>query len=1117
MSRSSISRGAPCSPCHIMGLCALLLVASSQVSCLVEYDFERKPQQLGSLGEEVHDIWRKDAARARQDAPAKTLMLDARRADFVQAVDTMAPAQELERVDGFLQSSLVLIDDGTLPGLTRKSRIAMLDASADDALLFAISDISKPLPADFVSPIATPDLIGHITTYPELRELGIKGSRIVLDNDGFTDAGERDPNESSGISDLTRTVSSLLEDVDPAAINDSLALLTRDLLLREDERFTVLDATRPLHVAVYDKRGLPRATPEGIDEVFVDANGDGLADLDASGNFALKLGGSMSARPFELSGLQQDAFGRAKSSPDHYAFEYVDLNKTGLGFIIREYATLSANNVIIDLLATFRAILGATVVLEDEDGAYRGFSPNNPLMDLSWGLVHALSYEKLPELLDATVELFNRGDSEIASVVVALEESVEIAGRHPNAQLAPTQTILFDMIPTLHKIAEDPALWRDFMNALSHPMTPKVGEAMVTLMSYRNTEADVTLMGAYDQCFMDCKAGHELGTVARFECVRACPSNEIFKEKMDFTAPESPENRSMLQSTWHLMWSLKGVPYTMEMDEVKIFGNPSPTPPLLISLPGGSEAFLRSVAGNLTLAEAVPADLFSGSEIGPLFAVFNIDAENIAGFVEFLSQLFFPGIEYNGEPYKLSVKPTPDELTRMFAQDDIIFASDDRETVLDVREPVDADGYKLAESLADSLFEAEASGLLDAVYPTAKAFSDHNKEHLLLELFEVVHKHYPQDAQLYRQKNGNVSPSQAANLRSFEPVMKEIFQSGRLLGGLARLSARLRGMQEVFGIDVNEQMRLLVYHVTTPGNLVTRDGRTFINLPDGRTEQSLTPMHLLTDALGRMSDRLGEDPEAQERFDRAVGALLELAIGAQWPEGGEASFSKQGSLALTVTTTSFLAERAREKRDAGQLDTWLKQDFYSSLEELWPSRLVAGMVFFAEQLLSVPENREVLDRFVAHMVGTPVGREHTTMMGYMLVVQSVNTQVWVPIARSLSRILDPDRDWETGDTLSKLPLLSHGALALHRLMLEDTQGVGIELINRGLRAPSANADAPLFVLADVVASYFRADPSSTARFSLEDMRLMLTRLAAWMSDEAKGLEQLYDLVDLRVK
>ncbi len=1096
-------------------LSALTVCLLGGVRCVPEYDFERDPPEVGTLGEEVHAIWAKDAARAPENAAQKAELLDARREEFVDAVDTMAPASELGAIDLFLQATLTLIDDETLPSLTRKLARALGEAQRDDALLAALGDASRPAPADFISPIATEDLLGYVTAYPKLDELATRGARIVLDNDGFTDEGERDPQEPEGLSELARTLAIELDDLDPADIEEPLAILVRDMLLRPDPRFEVPDATRPLYVAIYDARGVPRVTEDALRDLFMDADGDGRPDLSPQGDFMLRGGSTLSADIFNEDGtLIRDAFGRAKTDSDSFAFEYADLNQTGLGFLIREYADLWAQDVTVDLLATFRTVMGEMVIHEDARGAYFGFSKDNPIMDLVWGLVHALAYDGLPELMQDAMRFLDSSSSEVAGVVVALEQGAEIAGNYPDAELKPTQTILFDMIPVLHEISQDPALWRDFMNALGNPVTPRVGEAMVTLMSYRNTRAEPEIMGAYDTCFMDCKAQHNIGTNERFECIRACPNDAIFKEPMDFSAPESPENRSQLQAIWHLMWSLSGVPYAMEMDEIRLNGNSSLLPPPLIALDGGAEAYLRSVAGNLDLAEAVPDELFTGNELGPLLNVLGISAGNISGVIEFLSQLFFVGIEYDGVQYQLTRRPTPDQLTRLFIQDDIKF--EDGGVLIDVREPVDADGYILSDHLADGLFEAEASGLIDAVQPMAKAFSDHDKEHLLLELFEVVHKHYPNNPEVFLTKDGAVSESQAANLRSFEPVMKEVFEDGKLLASLFALSKRLQMLEQSRGLEMNERVRLLVQHVTTPSNFTTRDGQTFVNLPDGRTARDLTPLHVLVDALDRTVTRVEGDPEVQERFEHAVGAIFDLALAAEWPDGGEPRFVKDGSVALVVTLMDFLAGRAEVRRDAGTLEPWLLNDVYTTVEELWPSRLLAGLVVVAEQLLKEPENRAVLDDFIAYLVGTPEGREHTTVLAYQVVVRSVDVDAWLPVARALSRLIDPDRDWETGDRLSTLPILSHGAMTLAGVVENDPDGVGTQMLHRGFRR-DINGDAPIFTIGDIVAQYFRVDPASDAPLSAQDYRNFFAQLTAWMQDEAKGLEQLYDLVALRVK
>ncbi len=1079
-------------------------------SCVREYDFEQEPRELGTLGEEAHAILLKDAPRAVYKGAEKEALLIAERDRFVTTLDTIAPQSELALLDILLQSTLSLIDSGLLPGLTRKASKVSRAAAQDAELLVAITDATSPQPADFISPIAAPDLIGYVTTYPNLRELGIRGTRIVLDNDGFTDDGEPDPDESNGVTELMRTLSTALADIDPEQIGDPLAIIVRDLLLQEDVRFAPADATRPLYVSVYDARGLPLANPDVQAQIFVDQDGDGLPDVDANGDFVLQTGGVMSHQAFaHMDGGDRDGFGRSRVNGGAFAFSYIDLNHTALSFLIREYAKLTEQGAVADLLAAFRQIMGPTVIQNDARGPYRGFNQDNPLMDLSWGLARALSIESLPELAAQSAQFIEDGDSELAGVVVALEKSVELAQNHPDAKLAPTQTLLNDLIPTLHAIASDEQLWHDFMNALGDPITPKVGESMLTLMSYRNTKATVAPDGFYDTCFKQCRDTHQLGSIARFDCIRGCPNDEIFKEPMDYSLPESPENRSQLQATWHLMWSLAGVPYSMEMDEVRIAGNSTPSPPPLIALSGGAEAFLSSVAGNLDLADAVPRETLEGDELGPLFAALGVGNENVAGIVEVLSSLF--GVQ-------LSRRPTPDQLTRMFTQEDIAYreGEDDEAVIIDIREPRDIEGYKLSDNLADGLYEAEASGMIDAVYPMAKAFSDHGKEHLLLELFTVVHKHYPNDPSVYRQANGTESPSQAANLRSFEPVMRDVFEDGRLLEALFNLSTRLQQLEASQGLRLNEQLRLFIWHATRPGNFTTRDGLDYINLPDGRTQRDLAPLHVLVDSLGRIVDAIAEDPEAEARFERALGALFDVALGAEWPAGQTPRFKSEASIALTANVLEFAADFTAEKRDAGQLEVWLQDDLYITLEELWPSRLLAGLVLIAEQLLTVPENRATVDEFVSYLVGTQRGREHTSLMAYQLVLRSVNTTVWVPIARTIAKLLDPDRDWQVSGQYAAMPLTSQGALVLHEVMRLDEAGTGIALMNRALLRTS-EARAPIFALLDIFSSYLRLEPGSDAPLTPEDHTFMLEQLSDWLEDDANGMEQMYDLVELRAK
>ena len=1083
---------------------------SAGPGCLRDYDLDRPRVEPGTLGEEAHAILLKDAPRSSHAGEAKRELLERERDRFVASIDAIAPKPTLPDLDALLQRTLRLIDEGLLPTLTRQIAEIVRAAAADAELLAAVSDATLPQPADFISPISAPDLLGYIAAYPDLRQLGLKGARIVLDNDGYTEQGLPSVEESNGVSELMRTLATALQEIDAEALGEPLAVLVRDLILKQDPRFERDGEHNPLWVALYDARGLPLGNPEVRDQLFIDQDGDGLPDLDQSGDFLLRMGGTMPRRAFaRADAVARDPLGRAKLADDTFVFEYIDLSLTPLAFLIGEYAALSERGVVADLLAAFRQIMGPTVVHTDERGAYRGFNQDNPLMDLSWGLAHALSVDALPELTARSAQFLEEASGETAGVIFALEQGAEIASTHPEAELRATQTILIDLIPTLHAIASDSQLWHNMMGALGDPITPRAGEAMVTMMSYQNTRAEVAPGGAYDACFQDCRERLELGTSARFDCIRACPAGEIFKIPMDRSLAETPETRSQLQATWHLMWSLAGVPYTMDLDEVRIGRNTPPAPPPFLKLKGGAEAFLRSVAGNLDLADAVPKELLEGDELGPLLTALGVGGDDVAGVVEFLSELF--GV-------KLSRRPTPDQLTRMFTQDDIVYreGSGDDIIVIDVREPRDAEGYKLADNLADGLFEAEASGLIDAVYPIAKAFSDRDKEHLLLELFSVVHKHYPDDPSVYLQANGRPSPSQAANLRSYEPVMAEIFERGRLLEALFLLSNKLRQLEEALGLDLNEQLRQVVWHATRPASLTTRQGEAFMELPDGRSVTDLTPTHVLVDALSRVADAVGEEQEVKARVERALGALFDVALATRWDPGDEARFEREASVALSAIALEFAAEFLAERRDAGQLEAWLKEDLYQALEALWTSRLLSGVVLIAEQILTVPQNRETIDEFIAYLVGTPRGREHTTLIAYQLALRSVNTPVWVPIARTIASLLDPDRAFELDATqpYARLPLTSLGAKTLHEVLLEDEQSVGAALLRRALYRPG-EAKAPLWALIEIAAQYLRIDPASDSPLAEQDYAFILNQLAAWLEDDAHGMEQMYDLVELR--
>lgn len=1086
----------------------LCILGLSQATCTREYEFDRPRPERGTLGQELFKIWKKDTERGLNLPEQRTQLLETRKEEFINAVDQTVPDAELKAFDIYLQSTLPLIDASLMPGVTQKLTLILQDAAKKPSLLDALAQ-KKQMPADsFISPLVSPQFAARAFTYPHIRPLSLNLTSVLAHSDGLTDAGDIHYEESSALSDLLRswaiTTQKSLTSTEPA--EDRWPMVLADLLLHTDPRFAGADTTREVPIARFDKRGFPKVRQTGTQLVapFVDLDGDGLADIDEQGRFVLQNGSAVAIKPFALDTqveelVQRDSAGRAFRNAGEFSFEYLDLNQTSLAFLTRTTARLAEKDILYHALAAVPEVMGPVAALEDERGVYPGLSPGHPLLDVLDALLQSLQIEDLSGALMALADFMDNSGDELAELIWAFDDITAAFDRHPNAELKDNQTLAHDLLPILHEMTASPALWADLMTALRDPIVTRTGEAMLTLLKHKDTHAVPAKNGPYDQCFQTCRQSYNIGTVQRYECIRSCPSHEIFSTPMDFSAPESETNRSMLQRMFHLLRDTAGVSYKMEIIEARAPGVTLPQLPPMVYLPGAAEAFIQAVAGKLHLADYIDPN-FGQSDLGQLLDLLsrvvpgNIDNSTVAATLSIASGLF--GVH-------LDTTPTPDQITRLFNQPKLGFETDDKKIALAVKPPECRDGFVMAAHHADGLYAAEASGLIDIMYPLAVAFSNHGREDLFAQLFVVVHAHYSQHVNLYRDVTGAPSPMKGANIVSMEPVLAEIFASGKIFEAVKNFSHATAAVKPTNGVSFDEHMRRLLFQATrTDDNFKTRRGHDSLLLADGRTIKPISRLNVALHATDEAVNRVPKNSPARDHIEKAARGITDVLFEVERPDNQKPRFVEPGGVAFTAHALRQLANEAQTQRANGKLKAWLDHELVDDLTESWSSRGLYAALRLGNDLHADEQDRTHMREFFQHIAGTQDGYENTSLAAYKLMLHVVNTDFWLPFANFIARYLDPDHIW-TDVALAKLPLASNLAHLIRANIAFDTPGTSFDIIARGA--------AHFPVLGSIFADYFRLDPTSPDMLTPRDYELIFQRIAAWFADAHHGIEQYYKL------
>ena len=381
----------------------------------------------------------------------------------------------------------------------------------------------------------------------------------------------------------------------------------------------------------------------------------------------------------------------------------------------------------------------------------------------------------------------------------------------------------------------------------------------------------------------------------------------------------------------------------------------------------------------------------------------------------------------------------------------------------DMFHEMEAGGVPFSKLHGATLFAWEEEPFFKALRPLVLAFSDHDREDLLVALLDTLHRHYPSPDNRFFQRNSpnlEATYSELTNLRAWEEKLATMLDEGAALTTVAEILDTLAGLQiqgqsglDIFSTVLMQQLAADHDAPKVAGTLLqafnTLKLRWLRYNPPAQTE--VTPA----------------TPIRASQFVATAAPLVQSVV-AHWADlsAGEVSFG----VALPEVVETMLS-----------------------------SPLLANGLHFLAEVDQQPELRPLMADLADLIVC-----QHGDALAY---VAQQSTQVFgstalqaLPQAAAVAVLPD------TG-------LLALGAQLLQGAWREDTQDSMIVLFSRlGTPVPALDGETPLATFTDVYSQVTRADPLSSNAMTAADFAAMVPTLRRFLQDPEHGLQRLLDLV-----
>ena len=1028
--------------------------------------------------------------------------------------------------------------------------------------------------------------------YPRLRPLAREATRVLGPGGGgatglqaLLDVTEREL--STWVADAPLPPFRLVDAArrQPNRPRTDLELLRSFLLVERDE-FADGATTGPL-LAARDVRGfvVPRGNDPGVvgsvPAPFVDVAPapDGFADVDALGRFVDASGAPLPLDPPQpMSSIARvrapDARGRALDDRGEPLYAYIDPSRTFTRALAGDLAALLDGDPADDHETAMDALAGAAVLLGDRVDAkrsapytlaYRGFDPaTSPLVDLAHATGQLLGDAGSDDTLASLADLARAHASDVARVTGAALATYADAtdAAQPMkaaAHLARTSTIWDDMADVLSEISavgpdvgNPRGLLEDLLAAIGDDRSLKLGPSYSRFMRYRDR---IT----YDPAHVD-------GPPWNLESSDTSPPHV----EVDRASPPSdaPGNRSGFQRFVQLIHDANGVRTCNKAGGVldAKLGGLSVRWPLigsfaeceLFQIDDMAVFYLQSIVGKAHL------DIKSGTLNGLMSFLGAVggDADALldqsSGITGMNTHPTARGLDrfvfFGSHSPRYAAMPDLDPLANAGARQTNTF-------VTDLIDPVPTSvcpqsGPHLTNQCAtfDDTFRARDAGTIflwehfdfhEAMTPVLEAFVRHGKEHLFVELIEVVHRHWASAAHGPECDPGGTA---ATNPRycsedgavAYEPIVVDALLSDllpslhdlvRTMQSQAIVSVRSDGSTRD-GVAIAADLTRQLFDASRAAAAGTKDraGRTTTTRSDGSPKAQVTPFDLFAGALVGMDARFegakGYDAAAlaarRAAWKHARSQLVDQLLAVDG-SGPGASFRNRALAAALPDVLDRLREQVNARcpdREAGAPCTWATQSVAAQMGDSVGGPTLAAIVDVLDAVRADEPARRELERLASHLLGGTgdADARAATLASLTDLFQSLRDEPDVaPLMAALSTAAAPDDASASG---APTPGLATTTVRALRVLVDDAGAYdrfhALDTVLRALATPmgpDASSPTPLDIFIDTVVDVNRFAPSvADPALSPDDYAAITGTVRDFLTSQTRGLEQFYSVV-----